>query len=104
MLESLFNKVAGLRAPTKMFSCEYYKIFKDSFFMEHLSAAFDYSNPSKIFREITASKFQGQHATQINRYGLLYPAIKTETYRGFTMEFFEILEKLVSRIILGGCF
>ena len=43
-LESLFNKVAGLKAcifnnketPTQVFSCEYCEIFKNSFFIEHL--------------------------------------------------------------------
>ena len=42
--ESLFNKVTGLKAcifikkdtPTQVFSYEYCKIFKNSFFMEHL--------------------------------------------------------------------
>ena len=47
-------------------------------------AAFDYSNQSKIFRETTASKFQGQHATQFNRYEALCPATKTEIYRRFS--------------------
>ena len=32
MLESLFNKVAGLRAPTKVFSCEICENFKNTFF------------------------------------------------------------------------
>ena len=74
MLESLFNKVADLRAPTKVFSCEYCKIFKNSFFYRISPlATFDYSNQSKIFREITASKFQGQHVTQFNRYEGLCP-------------------------------
>ena len=46
-----------------MLSCEYCKIFKNSFFIElSLEAAFGYSNQSKIFWEITALKFQGQHA------------------------------------------
>ena len=47
-------------------------------------AAFDYSNQSKIFRETTASKFQGQDATQFNRYEALCPATKTEIYRRFS--------------------
>ena len=47
-------------------------------------AAFDYSNQSKIFRETTASKFQGQHATQFNRYEALCSATKTEIYRRFS--------------------
>ena len=39
-----------------------------------------YSNQSKIFREITASKIQEQHAAQFNfrRYEGLCPATKTE--------------------------
>ena len=39
-----------------------------------------YSCQLKIFREITASKFQGQHATQFNfcRYLGLCPATKPE--------------------------
>ena len=44
MLESLFNKVTGLKAyifikkdtPTQIFSYEYCNIFKNSFFMEQL--------------------------------------------------------------------
>ena len=44
VLKSLFNTVRGLKAcnfnkkdtPTQVFSCEYHKIFKNSFFMEHL--------------------------------------------------------------------
>ena len=37
MLESLFNKVAGLKeTPTQVYSCEYYEIFKNSFFTEHV--------------------------------------------------------------------
>ena len=46
VLESLFNKVAGLKAcnyiketPTQVFSCEYYKIFKNTYFEKHLRAA-----------------------------------------------------------------
>ena len=43
-LESLFNKLAGLkvfnfikkRLQTQVFSCKYYDIFKNSFFIEHL--------------------------------------------------------------------
>ena len=31
MLEYLFNKVAGLKAPAQVFSSEYCKIFKNSF-------------------------------------------------------------------------
>ena len=42
--EFLFNKVAGLQVyrlyykatPTQLFSCEYFKIFKSSFIIEHL--------------------------------------------------------------------
>ena len=42
-LESLFNKLAGLkvfnfikkRLQTQVFSCKYYEIFKNSFFIEH---------------------------------------------------------------------
>ena len=39
-----------------------------------------YDNQSKIFREITASKFQGQHAPQFNfcKCVRLCPATKTE--------------------------
>ena len=31
-----FNKVAGLRPTTQVFSCEFCKIFKNNFFVEHL--------------------------------------------------------------------
>ena len=48
MLESLFNKVAALKAcdfikketPTLMFFCEYREIFKNTFFIEYLRRLF----------------------------------------------------------------
>ena len=67
-------------------------------------AAFEYSNQSKIFRERTASKFQGQHAKQFNRCEGLCLATKTEIHQGFSMEFCKILGQLVSRIIFAGYF
>ena len=44
VLESLFNKATGLisckfikrEAPTQVFSCEYHKMFENTFFTEHL--------------------------------------------------------------------
>ena len=47
MLDSLFNKVAGLEGlqlyyqetPTQVFSCEYYEIFNNTYFGEHLRTA-----------------------------------------------------------------
>ena len=46
MLKSLFNKVAGLRpvtllkeSPTQVFSCEHCKMFKNSYFEEHIRTA-----------------------------------------------------------------
>ena len=68
-----------------MFSCEYRKIFKNSFFyISPPVAAFGYSNQSRIFREITVSKFQGQHAAQFSfrRYEDLCPAAKTKIHCG----------------------
>ena len=62
-------------------------MFKNSFFYRTSSVAVsDYSNQSKIFREITASKFQGQHAEQFNfyRYEVICPATKTEIHRRFS--------------------
>ena len=47
-------------------------------------AACDYSNHSKIFREITTLKFQGQHGIQFNRYEGLCPATKIEIHRRFS--------------------
>ena len=52
MLKSLFNKVTGLKTcifikketPTQVFSYKYCKIFKNSFFMEHLSFYFSTSD------------------------------------------------------------
>ena len=39
VLESLFNKVAGLPTPTQVLSCEYYEILKNSFFYRTFSLA-----------------------------------------------------------------
>ena len=39
MLESLFNKIAGLKASTQVFSREYHEIFKNGFYRKSLSAA-----------------------------------------------------------------
>ena len=36
VLESLYNKVAGLQTPTQVFSCEYCEIYKNSYFEEDL--------------------------------------------------------------------
>ena len=48
------------------------KLFKNSFFYRSpLVAAFRYSNQYKIFQEISASKFQRQHAAQFTYEGLL---------------------------------
>ena len=64
------------------------KIFKNSFFYRTPPlAAFDYSNQSKIFQEITASKLQGQHATQFSRYEGLCPVTKTEIHWLFQWNF-----------------
>ena len=50
-----------------------------------------YSNQSKIFREITASKIQEQHAAQFNfrRYEGLCPATKTEYHTQQTFFVFQ---------------
>ena len=47
-------------------------------------AAFGYCNQSKLFRHMTASKFQGQHIVQFNfgRYEGMCPPTKTEIIRG----------------------
>ena len=47
-----------------------------------------YRNQLKIFRKITASKFQGQYAGQFNfcRYEDLCSATTTEIHRMFSME------------------
>ena len=59
VLESLCNKVAGLRTPTKMFSCEYCKIFKKNFlYREHLRWLLLIAAINRRYFDITASKFQ----------------------------------------------
>ena len=40
MLESLFNKVAALRTPKQVFSCEYCEIFKNTFLRNTSSGCF----------------------------------------------------------------
>ena len=48
MLESFFNKVAGVQAtPTQAFSCGYYKIFKSNLFIGHLWGLLLYFGQSK---------------------------------------------------------
>ena len=39
VLESLFNKILLKGTPTQVFSCEYCKIFKNTYFEEHLPMA-----------------------------------------------------------------
>ena len=57
------------------------KLFNNNFFYRSPPvAAFGYSNQLKIFREIPASKFQGQHAGQF-RYGGLCSTTKTKIHR-----------------------
>ena len=56
MLESLFNKVARLKTPTQVLSCEIYKNFANTYFEEHLlKAASDFKPFSSLkssFEEI----------------------------------------------------
>ena len=63
------------------------------------------ANSLKIILEITASKFQGQHAAQFSfcRYEGLYPPTKTKIHRVLPIEFCKILEQLLSKIILRDC-
>ena len=86
MLEFLFKNVAGLRTP--------------------LVAAFGYINQSKIFCEITASKFQGQPAAQFNfcTYEGLCPATKTETHHRFSNRLLQNFRTATfeSNFFLGG--
>ena len=89
----------------RVFPATIVKFIKSNCFYRSLPlAAFYCSNQSKIIQEITASKFQGEHATLLNRYQSLCPATKSEITAGFPMEFWEILEKLPSKVILVGCF
>ena len=55
-----------------------------------------YNNQAKIFREIFASKFQGQHAVQFIFYSYegLCPATTTNPPWVFSTEFCETLEQL----------
>ena len=39
MLESIFNKVAGLKNPTEVFSSEYGEILENTYFEKHLRTA-----------------------------------------------------------------
>ena len=53
MLESLLNKVAGLKTFFKVFSCEYFKIFWSSiFYGTPLAATFEHS---KVINTLTYS-------------------------------------------------
>ena len=70
------------------------KFLKNSFFYRSVDT-FGYNNQSKIFREISASKLQGQHAAQF-RYDGLCSATKTEIHRLL------FLEQLLLRIISGA--
>ena len=97
VLESLFNKVAGLNLNTS----------GGCFWVQQSIA--------KIFQEITSSKSQGQHAVQFNfcRFeGLLYALQLKQIHRGcfprnFLTHFF-LLILLLSRIYIFfeeiGCF
>ena len=97
--KQVFLKISRLKeTPTPVLSCDYCKIFKSSFFYRTPPmAAFGYNNQWKVFREITTSKFQGQHAAQFNfcRYEGLWPAAKTKIQGGCFPRNFE--EQLISK-------
>ena len=59
-------------------------IMKKCFYRSLLLATFYCSNQTKIIQEITASKFQGKHATLFNIYQGLCPATKSGIHRGFS--------------------
>ena len=63
-----------------------------------------FSIKSKIFREITASKCQGQHATNLNRYGGLCPETKTEIHCGFSNGSLQNFRAASFENNFGGCF
>ena len=66
MFESLFNEVAGLKAynfikketPTQVFSCEYCKNFKNTYFEKHLQMTTSVNSRSAIFQESLALPFK----------------------------------------------
>ena len=49
VLESLFNKVAGLKTLTQVFSCEYCEILKNTFFIEHMRSLLLSSTTNAFF-------------------------------------------------------
>ena len=78
VLKSLYTEFTGPQA------CNFVKRASNTgAFLNTSDSCFWYGNQSTIIREITGSKFQGQHATQFNfcRYDGLCPASKTEIHR-----------------------
>ena len=89
VLESLFNKVTGLIAcnfikkqtPTQMFSCEYHKMFENSFLIKKLSLKNSTSKKIKYFLIINIL----QKSTNINILGhSLQGKLQTYMYIYFT--------------------
>ena len=71
MTEPLFNKVLldliKKRLQHRCFPVNIAKFLRIVFYRTSPVAAFGYSNQSKIFREITVSKFQWQQAAQLKQ-------------------------------------
>ena len=89
VLESLFNKVTGLIAcnfikkqtPTQMFSCEYHKMFENSFLIKKLSLKNSTSKKIKYFLILNIL----QKSTNINILGhSLQGKLQTYVYIYFT--------------------
>ena len=72
------RKILFLKSPSQMFSCEYYKIFKDNYFVEHLRCRS--SRPEVFFEKgilRNFAKFTGKHLCQslfLNKVARLRPA------------------------------
>ena len=69
MLESLFNKAAGLRAPTKVFSCEICENFKNTFFyrIPPVIAHVTISSGSNEPAHCTITEISGRHSFNLDR-------------------------------------
>ena len=89
VLESLFNKVTGLiacnfikkQSPTQMFSCEYHKMFENSFLIKKLSLKNSTSKKIKYFLILNIL----QKSTNINILGhSLQGKLQTYMYIYFT--------------------
>ena len=107
VLEPLFNKHCYKEIPTQMFSCKYCKIFKNSFFIEHLRCLLPQVLQKKeVPKNFAISnrmyRYRGPFLSSCRPITCNFVKIEGR-YRCFAMNCVKFLRTILCRTNLNGC-